>query len=146
MQALDFAKVCHYRGFLKPAVNFYQKAFASEPQRAVTFDLHQAVCAEIQLSTKTRSPLAAKTARQQALEWLRLDLARVDKQLAVKGYDDARNWLNRWQSDETLKLVRDPEQLAKLPDDEKVAWTQYWADIQERSAKLLKPEPKEVSQ
>ena len=33
------------------------------------------------------------------------------------------------QHDPDLASVRDPTELAKLPETERVAWTQYWKDV-----------------
>ena len=37
--------------------------------------------------------------------------------------------LNHWRADRDLAGVRDPEVLAKLPGEERKAWTDFWADV-----------------
>jgi hypothetical protein len=37
--------------------------------------------------------------------------------------------LRHWQQDPDLTGVRDPEALAKLPDEEQQAWRALWADV-----------------
>ena len=143
-EALDFAKVCQFRGFPSHALRFYQTAFTAEPKLAASFDLHQAAFGAIQLSVAAKSSLKATAARQQALDWLRSDLPRIDRLISAnntRGIDEARRWLNRWQEDESYSPVRDPAQLSKLPPDEKAAWEKYWADLKTRSDKLGQPEP-----
>lgn len=138
---VKFAQACHFRGLLPQAIQFYRDAFIEEPKLATAFDLHQAACGAIRLSTQTNGATAA-AARRQAFEWLRSDLPRVDKLMTGDNRQvaDARRWLNRWQQDENLNPVRESAALAKLPADERSAWERYWKDLQERSAKLQVPE------
>jgi hypothetical protein len=142
-ESLDFAKVCQFRGFPAHAFRFYQAAFTADPKLATSFELHQAAYGAIKLSVISKSSQKAATARQQALEWLRLDLPRIDRQIGTnqtRAINDARLWLNRWQEDESFSAVRDPARLAKLPAEERAAWQQYWADLKTRSDKVGKPE------
>ncbi len=139
---VKFGQVCQYRGLLPQAIQYYRHAFTEAPNLATTFDLHQAVCGAVKLSTQSRGATEAAAARQQALDWLRFDLLRVDKLLIgdERQIADARRWLNRWQQDENLNPVHEPAALAKLPADERAEWERYWKDLQARSAKLKVPE------
>jgi hypothetical protein len=76
---------------------------------------------------KVRLPL-----RRQALQWLRADLALYAK--AVQGGKPAvkqavRQRLAHWQSDADLASVRAEDALANLPEGERKAWQQLWADV-----------------
>jgi hypothetical protein len=71
--------------------------------------------------------------RGQALEWLRADLAALQKQLASANADDrlmAQRTLYRLQRDFRFFAVREKEELAKLQDAERVAWEKLWADTE----------------
>jgi hypothetical protein len=75
--------------------------------------------------------------RQQALDWLRADLALRARQLDSGQPADratVQQALRRWRQDADLAIVRDPSPLAKLPAEERAAFTQLWADV----ATLLK--------
>jgi hypothetical protein len=70
--------------------------------------------------------------RQQALDWLRADLIRWGKLLDDGKADTqakVRQTMRHWQTDPDLAGVRDPAGLARLPDKERQAWQQFWADV-----------------
>jgi hypothetical protein len=75
--------------------------------------------------------------RQQAIAWLRSDLAYWTKQAQSANPPDraqARQTLLHWQQDADLAGLRDPEALKKLPAEERAACQKLWADV----ADLLK--------
>ncbi|MBI1918876.1 MAG: hypothetical protein HYS12_29655, partial [Planctomycetes bacterium] len=67
--------------------------------------------------------------RQQALDWLRVDLAAYTR-LAEKGDQNTRREiqqrLTHWQEDTDLTAVREAK---ALPEKERAAWQQLWADV-----------------
>jgi Tfp pilus assembly protein PilF len=70
--------------------------------------------------------------RQQAMVWLRADLAHWTKQAASDEPADRNLWrsaLNRWLYDTDLTCVRDKAALEKLPQEEREAWQDLWADV-----------------
>jgi Flp pilus assembly protein TadD len=70
--------------------------------------------------------------RRQALDWLRADLKARLTGLAAPGpkvKEAARRALRHWQTDPDLAGVRDAAGLAALPDDEREAWRQFWAEV-----------------
>jgi hypothetical protein len=70
--------------------------------------------------------------RRQALQWLREDLAYWAKLLDGKTPQAAatvRGKLEHWQRDPDLEGLRDPAGLARLPEAEREAWGQLWADV-----------------
>ena len=80
--------------------------------------------------------------RQQALAWLRADLALWTKDVdggkpADRGA--AQRTLRHWQRDTDLASVRDKEALAKLPGAERGEWQKLWAEV---AALLRKTEAK----
>jgi serine/threonine-protein kinase len=124
------------------AVRFYAAAFAEQPQLAE--DLRQgsryraaraaalAVAGQGQdaghLEDKERARL-----RQQALGWLRADLARWARLLEggkPESLAALRRTLTGWQKEPDLAGLRDPEALARLPEAERPAWGKLWADVE----------------
>jgi hypothetical protein len=74
--------------------------------------------------------------RQQALGWLRADLALWGKQVesgTPQQRATVQQSLQHWQNDTDLAGVRDQAALAKLPEAERAEWKKLWADV----AKLL---------
>jgi hypothetical protein len=75
--------------------------------------------------------------RQQARAWLQDNLQQYAKQLEdadAKTRQAMQQTLQHWQKDPDLVSVRSKEALAKLPEAERAAWQQLWADVE----KLLK--------
>jgi hypothetical protein len=70
--------------------------------------------------------------RQQALDWLRADLAWWTKTLnKTKAQNRASiaQQMQHWQTDPDLAAVRDADALSKLPEDERAAWRHLWSDV-----------------
>jgi hypothetical protein len=85
-----------------------------------------------QLDDKERARL-----RTQALEWLKADLAHWTKQAESDQPQERTTVLQRmkhWQADRDFAGVRDKDALVKLPEAEREAWQQLWAEV----AELLK--------
>jgi hypothetical protein len=75
--------------------------------------------------------------RQQALDWLRADLALRGKQLESGQPADratVQQALRHWHQDTDLVAIRDAAALAKLSGEERAVYEQLWADV----AALLK--------
>jgi serine/threonine-protein kinase len=82
-----------------------------------------------QLEAKERGRL-----RRQALDWLRADLVVWSKQLEgadAKTRQAIRKTLQHWRQDPDFAGVRGEEALAKLPEAERAAWQQFWADVEQ---------------
>jgi serine/threonine-protein kinase len=142
-ECVDLAAICCTPAQRRyaAAVRFYRDAFAAEPRLADDLQ-HQhrynAACAAAlagsgqgkdaqTLSDKERARL-----RRQALTWLRADLDAYDQLLnkdADKGPALVSQQMQRWQRDGDFDGVRGPEALAKLPEAERQAWQQLWADV-----------------
>jgi hypothetical protein len=69
--------------------------------------------------------------RQQALDWLRADLALWVKQLedSPQSAPKVRDRMESWQRDPPFAGVRDREALAKLPKAERDTWRKFWAEV-----------------
>jgi hypothetical protein len=130
-----------HQGRFAAAARLYANAFADDARLA--HDLrsghrYHAACAAAlaaagqgedaaKLDTKGRAGL-----RGQALGWLKADLALWAQ--AVKGTaaqrQQAGQQLGHWKEDRRLTGVRDREGLAKLPEGERLAWEQLWAEVE----------------
>jgi RNA polymerase sigma-70 factor, ECF subfamily len=90
--------------------------------------------------------------RGQTLGWLRADLDAY-RRLPEKEPDKAgplvRQQMQHWQQDKDFAGVRGPKALARLPEAERLAWQQLWADVADtlsraegKSAPAGNPDPK----
>jgi hypothetical protein len=70
--------------------------------------------------------------RRQALDWLRLELARYQQAFKERPEPVAawlREFLRHWQKDDDLTAVREGTALAALPAEERPAWMKLWEDV-----------------
>jgi serine/threonine-protein kinase len=70
--------------------------------------------------------------RKQAREWLQADLAAWAKKLADGAVADralVQKKLMHWRTDPDLAGLRDPDELAKLPEKEREACRQLWQEV-----------------
>jgi serine/threonine-protein kinase len=119
------------------AVRLYAAAFAHDPKLAE--DMHSqhrydAACSAVLAAGQGEPgrPLPDKVApalRRQALDWLSAEL-RLYGSLDPAANSRVRQWLAHWQRDRDLASVRDKEELAKLPDDERRRWRKLWEDVE----------------
>jgi serine/threonine-protein kinase len=146
-EGLEWADFCaRYKQSYVAAARFFAEALTAKPPLADNLlpgVRYQAACcatlaaagqgvAAAKLDAKEKSRL-----RQQALAWLRDNLQQHAKQLAdadAKTRQGVQQTLQHWQQDPDLASVRNMEALAKLPEAERAAWQQFWADVE----KLLK--------
>jgi tetratricopeptide (TPR) repeat protein len=141
-ERIELAQLCAFRQRTRAALRFYQEAFAAQPTLLAVHRYNAACAAALagcgrgqdvgQFDDKERAIL-----RHQALEWLRADLEAqsplFDKQPAAAAAK-AEGILRRWLADPDFGGVREPDQLAKLPEAERPAWQRLWKDV----ADLLK--------
>jgi tetratricopeptide (TPR) repeat protein len=140
-EAQDAAKMCWYRNLTYAATRLRAAAFAIDPKTADDLKAshrYSAACEAAltaagqgkdagDLDDKERARL-----RQQALDWLRADLAAWEKRLnSGQGADRAEveQKLKDWQADRNLAGIRDKDALAKLPEAERKALEKVWADV-----------------
>jgi serine/threonine-protein kinase len=141
-ERLALAQLCQLpsKSLYAAAVRFYADAFAEQPRLADDLETqprYEAACAAAlagcgqgkdadQSDEGTRARL-----RHQALEWLRADLAAY-RQLLEKEPDKAgplvRKRMQHWHQDTDFAGARG-EALVKLPEAERQAWQQLWAEV-----------------
>jgi hypothetical protein len=123
------------------ASHFSAEAFADDAKLAddmESWNRYHAACAAAlagcgqgndadKLNDKERARL-----RQQAVAWLRADLAHWTKQAADDKAGDrelVQKTLKHWKDDSDLAGVRDKGALANLPGEEREACQKLWADV-----------------
>jgi hypothetical protein len=146
-ERLELAVFCqHYKKMHAAAARFFADAFAAEPKfaerpggyhSAAARSAALAGCAQgadaAGLPAKLRAGL-----RQQALAWLRTDLAAWQPRA---GTEPARRALTHWQTDPALAGVRDPAALAELPEPERREWRKFWVDVADALGRAPPPQP-----
>ena len=147
-EAIGFAIVSRPKGFHATAARWYQYAFAKQPSLAADIasaaryfaatDAVKAGCGQTEEAQKPDEATRASL-RKQALEWLRANLEwRTDqiKSGTPEARLEAQHILKFYQRDAALACVRGKAELAKLPEDERTAWGNFWAQVDEQLAKL----------
>jgi tetratricopeptide (TPR) repeat protein len=142
-ELLAVARLCQQQRKLHAAVRFFREAFSTDPTLAgpkPSDPRYNAACAACVaacgqgndaalLEDKERSHL-----RRQALDWLRAELEAC-RRVLNKEPDKARaamaQRLHHLLSDADFASVRGPQALAKLPEAERAAWQQLWAEIEQ---------------
>jgi serine/threonine-protein kinase len=118
------------------ASRLYAEAFTHEPK--LTEDLgkphrYNAACsATLAAATIKSNDKEQMRLRQQALDWLRADLALWENQVVTgnaRGCALALRTLWAWQNNPDLASVRDKDGLAKLTDRERKDWEKFWANV-----------------
>jgi tetratricopeptide (TPR) repeat protein len=149
-ERVSLGEVCYFKQLYRQAARFYEEAFAGQPDPASELKQphrYNAACAAALAGCgkgKDAAGLNAKERarlRQQALDWLRADLTAWRKQLA-ESPDQVRPavapLMQHWLSDADFQGVRGPEALSKLPEAERPAWQQLWADVEDTLARAQK--------
>lgn len=141
-EALQFAWLCQVRLRFAAAARLYAASFAADPKPAddlsSAYRHHAARCAALAAAgwgQDAPKPSDAEKVRLrgQTLEWLRADLTAWQRQIALANpasRSTARRTLALWRSDFRFFAVREKEELAKLPDEERAIWEKLWADME----------------
>ena len=123
------------------ALRFFTEAFAARPALAEDVKAghrYNAACvAALAVSgqSQDKPPLSEESRarwRQQALSWLRADLAVWTEQLRngkPEAQAEVRKTLEHWQRDPDLAGLREEAALAKLPEAERKACRDLWAEV-----------------
>jgi tetratricopeptide (TPR) repeat protein len=135
-EARELADVCFRKKRYAEAVEYYRRAFDRDPNRAANVSRYRAACATALAAAGRGEAIATLDAarrsglRKQALAWLRQDLdAWRRKSADPKARLPAEATLRHWQRHPDLASLRDPAAVARLPEDERHAFKQLWADV-----------------
>jgi tetratricopeptide (TPR) repeat protein len=154
-ERLEAAELCRRQERFAAAAHFWAEAFAADAMLAddVKAGRRFSAACFAALAAAGRGEDAGKLddkakarLRQQALDWLRADLALRTRQLETGKPDDggaARQALRHWQEHADLAGLRDEAALARLPADEQKAFTRLWADVAALLNKAEAPPQKE---
>jgi serine/threonine-protein kinase len=139
---LEYAGLCQCKQLYAAAARFAADAFAADPKLADNLPSHQrynAACAAALAGAGQGQDAGQVVARerarwrQQARAWLRADLTRWTRVLDT-GQASARaavqQQLQHWQRDPDLAGIRDAAGVAWLPEAERMACRQLWADVE----------------
>jgi serine/threonine-protein kinase len=156
-ERLGLTEWCLIKKLHHTATGLYAAAFAADPKLAADLRaLHRynAACYAA-LAAAGQGEDAAKLddqertrLRQQALDWLRADLALYRRQLETGNLADraaVQGMLKHWQQDTDLAGIRDKAALAKLSPQERAACEKLWADVAALLKKAQTPAQKETN-
>jgi tetratricopeptide (TPR) repeat protein len=139
---LELAALCQEcKNRQAEAVEFYERAFKIEPALAedrARQHRYNAACAAVLAgigyghnAPKLHEEKNVKLRRQGRL-WLQADFDRQAIQLKEGKPEqivESERGLSRWQAEPNLAGVREPKELAKLPQAEAKIWRQLWIDV-----------------
>jgi tetratricopeptide (TPR) repeat protein len=139
-ERLDLAELCGYKGLHVTAVRFFTEALDADAKRAsdvLQDHRYRAACSAAQASCGQGKEAARldeagrARLRQQALQWLRDDLAVWARQIkgGIPRTFSLEKTLRGYQIDHALAGVRDADRLAVLPSAERAEWQKLWADV-----------------
>jgi serine/threonine-protein kinase len=140
-ERLGLAEVCQRKKLNHAAARLYTDAFAADPKAAgdlKAFHRYNAACFASLAAAGQGEDAATLNddertrLRQQALDWLRADLAARTKQLESGQPADRAEFqraMQHWQQDSDLAGLRDEAPLAKLSEAERKAWQALWGEV-----------------
>jgi serine/threonine-protein kinase len=142
-ERLALADLCHHpsKRLYAAAARLYADAFAAAPKLALDMGQqprYSAACSAALAAAgqgedaRLLPDKVAVRLRRQALDWLKADLA-LYVQIAQRDVPATKRvvgWrLENWRQDADLASVRDRAALDRLPEAERQAWQQLWADV-----------------
>jgi hypothetical protein len=139
---LGFAELCE-QPFVRRydrAVQLYAEVFRKEPALADNLRARLRTAAAIAAAragcgqgrdAAALTDEAKALLRRQSLEWLQAELARR-RQWADRpeAHTLLVRTLREWMRNDGLSGVREPAALARLPEDERVAWRKLWQEVE----------------
>lgn len=140
-EALTFAQFCYDRKLHAASSRLFAEALRTDPKLADYRQIqhpYNAACAAAlagcgrEKDDPSPDEEARAKLRTQALSWLKGELAAWSRTLEgdKSGASQlVRGVLEHWKKDSDLSGVRDPDALAKLPDEEKQAWRTLWREV-----------------
>jgi eukaryotic-like serine/threonine-protein kinase len=141
VERLAIAQMCYDKQLFAAAARFWSEAFRVDAKLADDMNAqnrYSAACAAALAGAavgKDDPPPndASRTKlRNQALNWLKADLAFWVKQLETSSPQSRASivqTLQHWKIDSDLVPIRDPEALKRLPEDEQKTCRALWSDV-----------------
>jgi serine/threonine-protein kinase len=154
-ERLALADLCHHpaKRLHAAAARLYADAFAAAPKLALDMGQqprYSAACSAALAAAgqgedaRLLPDKVAARLRRQAHDWLKADLA-LYAQIAQVGNPGVKrvieSRLGYWRQDEDLASVRDRAALERLPEAERQAWQQLWADADALLKKVTEAGP-----
>jgi serine/threonine protein kinase/tetratricopeptide (TPR) repeat protein len=140
-ETIGFADLAYTMKRFVPAARLYSESLRADPKVAEDMKAghrYNAACAAARAVAGQggdKPPLDEKEKtrwRKQALDWLRADLSHWTKQ-AENGKREAKalvsQKLQHWKTDSDLAGIRDKAALQSLPEAERAAWRDFWANV-----------------
>jgi serine/threonine protein kinase/Flp pilus assembly protein TadD len=137
----ELARLCFYKKLYVASARLRAEAFTADPELAEDVEAghrYEAACAAA-LAASGRGADAGRLSeqerthwREQALAWLRADLAAKDRLLHSGKPEDrrmVRQQLRQWQYDQDLTGLRESAALGGLSADEQKACKELWAEF-----------------
>jgi len=148
----EYADLCYEKRRYVAAARFFSQGLSADPKPADDLDYsdrYRAACAAAlagcgrgddagQLDDKERVRW-----RQQALDWLRVDLKACGERLPESNPRERQRlqeWLRSWQYEPALAGLRDATAVAQLPATERESCKLLWAEVQTSVAKAATAE------
>jgi serine/threonine-protein kinase len=147
-EAIEFAELCRqpFHRWYALAFQLYRQAFVGDGQLEVRYRLDAAGAAILLAAGKDAkiqvTGAEAADLRHQALQWLQAYLAAATAQVQADQVvlrNQAKNALLVAKRDPALASVRDAAALHELPRRERLAWQQFWADVDQTLVVLSAP-------
>jgi tetratricopeptide (TPR) repeat protein len=148
-ERIELAGICTTKELFGAAARLFEEAFAAQPGLAADLDKGYRFAASRVAALaaagrgKDEPPLndqARVRWRQQAMAWLRADLAAWTKRLEKSTPADrtaVRQQLERWLKDADLAGIREAVAVANLPQAERETCRKLWTDVAEPSAGVM---------
>ncbi len=129
------------------AVRLYAEALTNDPKlgddRQSQHRYNAACAASLAASGQSKDipppdDAAKAKLRRQALDWLKAELSawkRIALTIGPGNKEMVAKTLAHWKADGDLASIRDEAELAKLPEEERLAFKQLWTDVDQLLAK-----------
>ncbi len=150
-ERLLLARMCRTKKLNKTGARLLAEAFAADPILADDLKAgyrYDAACFAALVASGVGGDTAATDDNERAdflkraLDWLRADLALRTKQLEEGRPTDraeVERIMKHWREDPDLAGIRDADALAKLPEKEREACRELWADVDELAKRATAP-------
>jgi hypothetical protein len=140
VERLDLAQVAYNKAWYAASARFWSEALEADPKlgddRRAQHRYNAACSAVLAGSGKDKSGVALDDAtraklRQQALGWLRAELARWSRNVESGTPQDRAKVaaiFRHWRKDADLAAIRDPDAPGSLPEAERNEWQAFWLE------------------